>query len=101
MKLIGGNVSAIQADASKLEDLDRVADAVRGAEGKVDVVVSNAGFTEQVPLREITEEHRGSVIQLRPQSPRAAPVKPSPHMSQEGAKLLDRGGISALSLIFG
>ena len=33
--LIGGNVTAIQADASKLTDLDRVADAVRSAKGKV------------------------------------------------------------------
>lgn len=57
VKLIGGNLTAIQADASKLKDLDRVADTVRKAKGRVDVVVSNAGFTEQVPVREITEEH--------------------------------------------
>jgi NAD(P)-dependent dehydrogenase (short-subunit alcohol dehydrogenase family) len=42
--LIGANVTAIQADASRPEDLDRVADAVRGAKGKVDVVVANAAL---------------------------------------------------------
>ena len=36
-QLIDANVTAIQADASKLEDLYRVADAVRTAKGKVDV----------------------------------------------------------------
>jgi NAD(P)-dependent dehydrogenase (short-subunit alcohol dehydrogenase family) len=57
VQLIGANVTAIQADASKLEDLDRVADAVRSAKGKVDVVVSNAALVEQVPLPEITQDH--------------------------------------------
>src|SRR5438309_1220495 len=52
VQLIGANITAIQADASRLEDLDRVADAVRSAKGKVDVVVSNAGVTERVPLPE-------------------------------------------------
>ena len=52
VQLIGANVTAIQADASKLEDLDRVADAVRSANGKVDAVVSSAGMVEQVPQPE-------------------------------------------------
>ncbi len=59
VKLIGANITSIQADASKLEDLHRVADAVRRAKGKLDVVVSSAGVTEQVPLHEITPEHYG------------------------------------------
>lgn len=50
VKIIGGNVTAIQADAAKLTDLDRVTDVVRESKGKIDIVVSNAGFTEQVPL---------------------------------------------------
>src|SRR5271156_1945622 len=43
--LIGKNVTAIQADASNLDDLDRVAAAVGDKKGLVDIVVSNAGFT--------------------------------------------------------
>jgi NAD(P)-dependent dehydrogenase (short-subunit alcohol dehydrogenase family) len=35
VQLIGANVTAIQADASRLEDLDRVAGAVRSAKGRV------------------------------------------------------------------
>jgi NAD(P)-dependent dehydrogenase (short-subunit alcohol dehydrogenase family) len=46
VQLIGANVTAIRADASRDEDLDRVADAVRSANGKVDVVVSNAALVE-------------------------------------------------------
>jgi NAD(P)-dependent dehydrogenase (short-subunit alcohol dehydrogenase family) len=44
VKLIGANVTAIQADATKLEDLDVVANSIRSAKGKVDVVVSNAAL---------------------------------------------------------
>jgi NAD(P)-dependent dehydrogenase (short-subunit alcohol dehydrogenase family) len=61
VKLISRNVTAVQADASKLEDLDRVVDAVRSAKGKVDVVVSNAALVEQVPLPDITGSLRPHV----------------------------------------
>lgn len=47
-KLIGGKVTTIQADAANRADLDRVADILRKVAGKVDIVVSNAGFTQQV-----------------------------------------------------
>jgi NAD(P)-dependent dehydrogenase (short-subunit alcohol dehydrogenase family) len=63
------NVTTIQADASKLEDLDRVADAVRSAKGKVDVVVSNAALVEQVPLPEITPDHYDRTFTLNAKAP--------------------------------
>jgi len=37
-KLIGRNVTAIQADAADLDDLDRVAAAVRDEKGVVDII---------------------------------------------------------------
>ena len=69
VQLIGANVTAIQADASKLEDLDRVADVVRSAKGKVDVVVSNAALVEQVPLPEITPDHYDRTFALNAKAP--------------------------------
>jgi NAD(P)-dependent dehydrogenase (short-subunit alcohol dehydrogenase family) len=66
---IGGNVTAIQADATRLGDLDRVADVVRSTKGKVDVVVSSAGVTESVPLRDITPEHYDRVFALNARAP--------------------------------
>jgi NAD(P)-dependent dehydrogenase (short-subunit alcohol dehydrogenase family) len=88
VKLIGGNVTAIQADASRLKDLDRVADAVRNAKGKVDVVVSNAGFTEQVPLREITEEHYDRTFNLMAKGPLFLVQKMLPMMDSGGSIIL-------------
>jgi NAD(P)-dependent dehydrogenase (short-subunit alcohol dehydrogenase family) len=88
VQVIGGNVTAIQADASRLEDLDRVADVVRSATGKVDVVVSSAGFTEQVPLREITEEHYNRTFNLMAKAPLFLVQKMLPMMGSGGSIIL-------------
>ncbi|MDE5442138.1 SDR family oxidoreductase [Bradyrhizobium sp. CSA207] len=88
VKLIGSGVTAIQADASRLADLGRVADAVRSAKGKVDVVVSNAGFTEQVPLRDITEDHFDRTFDLMAKGPLFLVQKMLPMMSGGGSIIL-------------
>ncbi len=88
VKLIGANVTAVQADASRLEDLDRVADVVRREKGKVDVVVSNAGVTEQVPLREVTPEHFDRVFALNARAPLFLTQKMLPMMGGGGSIIL-------------
>lgn len=60
---------AVQADASRIKDRDRVAEIVRRTKDKVDVVVSNAGVPEQVPLRDITPEHYDRVFALNARAP--------------------------------
>jgi NAD(P)-dependent dehydrogenase (short-subunit alcohol dehydrogenase family) len=67
--LIGKNVTAIQADAANLDDLDRVAAAVRSEKGVVDIVVSNAGFTEQASIDTITPEHFDKAFNLMARGP--------------------------------
>jgi NAD(P)-dependent dehydrogenase (short-subunit alcohol dehydrogenase family) len=88
VKLIGANVTAIRTDASKLEDLDRVADIVRTEKGKVDVVVSNAGVTEQVPLPKITPEHYDRVFALNARAPLFFVQKMLPMMGSGGSIIL-------------
>ena len=87
-RLIGGNVTAIQADASKVEDLDRVADGVRSAKGRVDVVVSNAAIVEQVPLPEITADHFDRTFNLNARAPLFFVQKMLPMMSSGGSIIL-------------
>jgi NAD(P)-dependent dehydrogenase (short-subunit alcohol dehydrogenase family) len=87
-QLIGGNVTTIQADAARLEDLDRVADAVRTAKGKVDVVVSSAGLVEQVPLPEITPDHYDRTFALNAKAPLFLVQKMLPMMSGGGSIIL-------------
>jgi NAD(P)-dependent dehydrogenase (short-subunit alcohol dehydrogenase family) len=88
VQLIGTNVTAIQADASRLEDLDSVADAVRSAKGKVDVVVSSAGLVEQVPLPEITPDHYDRTFALNTRAPLFLVQKMLPMMGSGGSIIL-------------
>ena len=88
VQLIGANVTTIQADASKLEDLDRVADAVRSAKGKVDVVVSNAALVEEVPPPEITPDHYDRTFTLNAKAPLFFMQKMLPMMGSGGSIIL-------------
>jgi NAD(P)-dependent dehydrogenase (short-subunit alcohol dehydrogenase family) len=88
VQLIGASVTAIQADASRLEDLDRVADAVRSARGRVDVVVSSAGLVEQVPLPEITPDHYDRTFALNAKAPLFLVQKMLPMMGSGGSIIL-------------
>jgi 3-oxoacyl-[acyl-carrier protein] reductase len=53
----GGKAKAIQADVSKLGDIDRLFKETITEYGKVDVVVNNAGIFKFKPLLEIDESH--------------------------------------------
>jgi len=57
VKQIGGSVTAIQGDVSKLADLDRLIATVKQQKGQIDILFSNAGVLENVPIESITEEH--------------------------------------------
>ena len=95
---IGANVTAIQADASRLEDLDRVADTLRRAAGKVDVVVSNAALVEQVKLREITPEHYDRTFALNARAPLFLVQKMLPMMGQGGSIILVSSAMHTMGL---
>lgn len=55
--LLGPSVTAIQADASLLSDLDKVFSIIERDSGKLDVLFANAGGGDMLPLGAITEEH--------------------------------------------
>lgn len=54
---IGPNALGVQADSSKLADLDRLYETVQSKHGRIDVLYANAGGGELVSLGAITEEH--------------------------------------------
>jgi len=53
---IGQNVTGIQGDVSKLEDIDRLYQHV-AKKGRLDIIVANAGIVEVVPTTAATAEH--------------------------------------------
>ncbi|KTB55043.1 oxidoreductase [Pseudomonas viridiflava ICMP 13104] len=56
LQLIGPMATAIQADISKLDDLDRVYTQVKATKGRIDILFANAGLGAFQPLGSITEE---------------------------------------------
>jgi NAD(P)-dependent dehydrogenase (short-subunit alcohol dehydrogenase family) len=84
----GRNVTAIQADATNLDDLDRVAAAVREEKGRVDIVVSNAALVEQAPIDTLTPEHFDKTFNLNARGPVFLVQKLLPLMSRGGSIIL-------------
>ncbi len=52
-----GQIHPVQADASDSADLQRVFAHIRSEQGRIDVLVVNAGLSEYAPLPDITEDH--------------------------------------------
>lgn len=98
VRVIEGDVTAIQADAAKLTDLDRVAEVVRKAKGRVDIVVSNAGITEQVALRDITEAHYDRTFDLMAKGPLFLVQKMLPMMGAGGSIILVSSAMHTMGL---
>jgi len=57
VKEIGGHVTGVQGDVSKLADLDRLYSIIREQVGHLDIIFANAGGGSFAPLGKITEEH--------------------------------------------
>lgn len=54
---IGGNITAVQGDASEPDDLDRLYATVERTKGKVDVLFANAGVVEHRTIDQFSAEH--------------------------------------------
>lgn len=88
LSLIGENVTAITGDLSKLDDIDVIAAAVKAEKGVVDIIVSNAGFTEQAALEAITPEHFDKTFNLMARAPVFLVQKLLPLMHRGGSIIL-------------
>src|SRR6266852_3410545 len=50
VKGIGRDVTGVQGDVSKLDDLDRLFAQIKQEKGKLDIVFANAGIAKYAPL---------------------------------------------------
>jgi NAD(P)-dependent dehydrogenase (short-subunit alcohol dehydrogenase family) len=98
ISLIGRNVAAIAGDLSKLQDIDNIAAVIKAGEGVVDVIVSNAGFTEQAPLDTLTPEHFDKAFNLMARAPVFLVQKLLPLMSRGGSIILVSSAIHIMGI---
>ncbi len=65
IKAMGGRVIAVQADVSKVGDIERLFSEAKAAFGKVDIVVANAGIElVETPVTDFTEEQFDRVFSI-------------------------------------
>lgn len=64
VKEIGRNVTGVQGDVSKVEDLDRLFAQIKREKGTLDVVFANAGIAKYARLGTITEEFYDSIFDI-------------------------------------
>jgi NAD(P)-dependent dehydrogenase (short-subunit alcohol dehydrogenase family) len=64
VKEIGKNITGVQGDVSKLEDLDRLFAQIKREQGTLDIVFANAGFARYAALGSITEELYDSTFDI-------------------------------------
>ncbi|CAF1317562.1 unnamed protein product [Adineta steineri] len=51
------NITAVQSDASNMNDLDKLFDIIKKEKGRLDIIFANAGTCLVAPLGTITEKH--------------------------------------------
>jgi len=88
VSIIGKNVTAVQADVTSQDDLSKIAAAVKVEKGVVDIIVSNAGITEQGYIDTITPEHFDKVFNLNGRAPVFLVNKLLPLMTGGGSIIL-------------
>jgi NAD(P)-dependent dehydrogenase (short-subunit alcohol dehydrogenase family) len=92
---IEGNVTAIQGDASKLADIDRIYQTVETQAGRIDALFVNAGFYEFRKLSQITEEHFDNTFNTNVRGLLFAVQKALPLLSH-GSSVILNGSIASI-----
>lgn len=80
----GGAIRAVRADAGSLADIKKVFDNVRAEEGRIDILVLNAGISEFSMLGDITEDLFDRIFGLN--------VRSLLFAAQDGLDLMQTGG---------
>lgn len=96
VKSIGRNVTGIQGDAGKLEDLDRLYAKVKAEKGHIDILFASAGAGEfNVPLSSITEEGFDKIFDLNVKGTLFT-VQKALALMRDGGSILMTGSIAGV-----
>jgi NAD(P)-dependent dehydrogenase (short-subunit alcohol dehydrogenase family) len=92
---IGNHATAIQGDVSKNADLDRVFGLIEEVEGRLDILLANAGGGEFAPLGEITEAQFHKYFDINVKGTLFTVQKALPLM-KSGGSIVITGSIAAV-----
>ena len=97
-KDIGSNVTTVQGDVSKLDDLDRLFARIRTEKGRLDVLFANAGIAKYGRLGEISEEFFDSIFDINVKGVLFTVQKALPLMPDGGAIILNASVVGSKGL---
>ena len=89
IKLIGRNVTGVQADSANLNDLDRLFETVKREKGKIDILFASAGIGEPSKIGEITEKHFDTAFDLNTRGTLFTVQKALPLMTDGGSIIMN------------
>jgi NAD(P)-dependent dehydrogenase (short-subunit alcohol dehydrogenase family) len=94
VQAIGGRVTAVQADMSRMADIDRLYEKVRQEHAHIDVIFANAGGGEFAALGSITEEHFDSTFDTNVKGVLFTVQKALPMLRDGAAIVLNASNVS-------
>jgi NAD(P)-dependent dehydrogenase (short-subunit alcohol dehydrogenase family) len=93
---IGGNVTAVQGDVARLQDLDRLYEVVKREKGRVDILFANAGIsTPRAPLGEIAEQDFDNIFGINVKALLFTVQKALPLFTDGGTILLNASVVAS------
>ena len=99
-QLIGKNVTAVQGDVAKLEDLDHLYDVVKKEKESLNIVIANAGFVEICPIEKITPEHYDKTFNINTRGALFTVQKALPLLKDGGKIVFVSSGIHLKGIPF-
>src|SRR6266700_3425821 len=98
VKRVGSNVTGVQGDVSKLEDLDRLFAQIKKEKGRLDIVFANAGIAKYAPLGAIDEAHYDSIFDGNVKGMRFTVQKALPLMPDGASIILNASVVGSKGL---
>ena len=99
--LLGKDVLAVQADVSKLPEIDKFFDAVTKKFGKIDILFANAGIGKFVPFDQTSEELYDEMFDINAKGAYFTVQKALPHLNDGASVILNTSVVSHEGIVNG
>ncbi|MEM6670708.1 MAG: SDR family oxidoreductase [Pseudomonadota bacterium] len=86
-RALGPNVSTVQGDVTRIEDLERLYASVAQHHGKIDVLIANAGLGRFAPAEAVDEAHFDLISEVNYKGAYFTVAKAIPHLN-DGASVI-------------
>jgi NAD(P)-dependent dehydrogenase (short-subunit alcohol dehydrogenase family) len=87
VKYLGGDALAVQADVSKLADIDKLFSAVKQKLGMIDILFVNAGIAQLGPIENVSEDRYDEQFEINAKGSFFTIQKSLPHLN-DGASIV-------------